>query len=341
MDTLLKAKTLHSQAIAVDAHLDLAAEIFYRRQAGARQIMNQFYLKHWREAGFKLIISSIYVEADYPSTCMRQALEQIVALKEDIRQSEGQIRLVTSGSDLEEVLQSDQVGILMSFEGLEAIENNGELLNAFYDLGVRGAGLVWSRRNFVADGCISETPDQGVKGGLTRFGVEVVRRMDDLGMFFDVSHLNDEGFWDLMKFSAGPVIASHSDCRGIFGTNRNLSDEQIKALAQRDGVIGINAIKHILGVEKEEDRITKLCDHIDHIVRLVGVDYVGFGFDLCDSCMDCLRKVGDPECDYDAVNDHSEAILITAELLKRGYAEDDIKKIQGDNFLRVLRQVLK
>lgn len=193
----------------------------------------------------------------------------------------------------------------------------------------------------MADGCISETPNQGQKGGLTRFGVEVVNKLQNLGMFLDVSHLNDEGFWDMLKFSQGPIIASHSDFRGICDINRNLGDDQLKALAQRGGVVGINAIKHILGVEKEEDRIAKMCDHIDYAVKLVGADHVGFGFDLCNSCMDCLRKADAPLSDYDALYSHGEALLITEELLNRGYTEEDTKKIIGENFLRVFRTVLQ
>ncbi len=341
MDHLKHAEQLHQNSIAIDAHLDLACEIFYKRKDGEREVIKRVYLDDFRAAGFKFIVSSIFVDSEYPGTCLRQALEQIAALNADLRECGGQVRLVTSAAELEEVLSSEQIGILLSFEGLEAIENNADLLQPFYQLGVRGAGLVWSRRNFLADGNTSPTPDQGQLGGLTQFGVEVVRRLDEMGMWLDVSHLNEEGFWDLMKFSKGPIIASHSDCRAVHGTNRNLSDDQIRALAQRGGVIGVNAIKEILGVEKEEERITKICDHIDHLRQVVGVDYIGFGLDLCNNGMDCLRKAGTPETDCDALNSHREAILVTAELLDRGYEEEEVRKIMGLNFLRVFRTVLK
>ena len=336
-----KAVSLCGKWPSVDAHLDLASEIFFRRKDGMRKVTEEIYYDSWKRGGFKLIVSSLYADADYPSTTLRQTLEQIVALKRDIAESADKFLLVTTGDDLHEVLTQDKIGIMLSFEGMEAIENNLDLLDIFYDLGVRGAGLVWSRRNFIADGCISETHAQGTLGGLTAFGVETVRRLDELGMFFDVSHLNDEGFWDLMKFSRGPVIASHSDCRAIYATNRNLADEQIRAIAERGGVIGMNAIKHILGVEDEQERITKICDHIDHVVSLVGTDHVGFGFDLCNNCMDVLRKADTPKSDYDTLYDHGEAVLITDELLTRGYGEEDIKKIIGGNFLRVYESILK
>lgn len=280
MNNLEKAVSLHRKWPSVDAHLDLASEVFYRRKDGMCQVAENVYLENWRKSGFKLIVSSLFADSDYPSTFLRQTLEQISAIKKDIEESNEKLILVTKKEDLEEVLGSEKIGIMLSFEGMEAIENNLELLDIFYELGVRGAGLVWSRRNFIADGCISEKHLQGLHGGLTEFGVSAVKKIDALGMFFDVSHLNDEGFWDLMKFSHGPVIASHSDCRAVYGTNRNLADEQIKAIAQRGGVIGINAIKHIAGAESEKERITKLCDHIDHITSLVGTDYIGLGFKI-------------------------------------------------------------
>lgn len=341
MNNLEKAVSLHRKWPSVDAHLDLASEVFYRRKDGMNAVIEKIYLDNWKKSGFKLIVSSLFVDSEYPAADLRQTLEQIAAIKKDIEESKEKLVLVTDKKGLEEVLSSEKIGIMLSFEGMEAIENNLELLDIFYELGVRGAGLVWSRRNFIADGCISEKHPQGVHGGLTEFGVSVVRKMDSLNMFFDVSHLNDVGFWDLMKFSTGPVIASHSDCRAVYPINRNLDDEQIKAIAERGGVIGMNAIKHILGVENEAERISKLCDHIDHIVSLVGAEHVGFGFDLCNNCMDVLRKADTPKSDYDALYNHSEATLITEELIKRGYAEEDLQKIMGGNFLRVYGTVLK
>ena len=341
MNNFEKAVSLHRKWPSVDAHLDLAPEVFYRRKDGMCAVIEKIYLDNWKKSGFKLIVSFLFADLDYPSALLRQTLEQIAAIKKDIEESKDKLVLVTGKKQLEEVLSSEKIGIMLSFEGMEAIENNPELLDIFYELGVRGAGLVWSRRNFIADGCISEKYPQGTHGGLTEIGVAAVEKMDRLKMFFDVSHLNDIGFWDLMKFSRGPVIASHTDCRGVYPTNRNLSDEQIKAITERGGVIGINAIKHILGVEDEAERINKLCDHIDHIVSLVGTDHVGFGFDLCNNCMDVLRKADTPKSDYDALYDHSEAVLITEELIARGYGEEDLRKIIGGNFLRIYETVLK
>jgi len=336
-----RAEELHRTGICVDAHLDLAAEVHYRRRAGEQQVICNRYLDNWKSAGFRLIISSIFVDGDYPSTCLREALEQIQALKEDISQCDGQVCLVTSAKDLETVLAEGTTGILLSFEGVEAVENNSRLMDIFYELGVRGAGLAWNRRNFAADGYASETVEKGTCGGLTGFGVELVRRMDRLGMYFDVSHLNKEGFWDLMKFTEGPVIASHSDCQAINPIGRNLTDDQIRAVAERDGVIGVNVIDEILGVKNKEERCEKVCDHIEHVVKIAGIDHAGFGFDLCDSCMNFLRRAGEAEYHSDAIGSHAEAVKITEQLLKRGYSDEDVRKIMGENFLRVIRKVLR
>jgi membrane dipeptidase len=229
----------------------------------------------------------------------------------------------------------------LSFEGADPIGNDLDLLPVFRDLGVRGIGLVWSRRNYIADGCFFSEKREGKKGGLTDFGVKVLEEASRLGMFIDVSHLNDEGFWDVMEFHEGPLIASHSNCRTLVHSPRNLTDEQIKAIAEKGGVIGMNAYAAFVAEDYRTRRagVEDLLDHLDHVVELVGVEHAGMGFDFC-SGFDGFTSFVSGEKAYEVLDGHKDMALWVEGLLGRGYDAGEIGRILGGNFLDFFRRVL-
>lgn len=336
-----KALQLHKNNIVVDTHLDLAGEIYNRNLAGEKNIIKNIYLDNFKKAGFNIIVSSLYIESVFlPEMALKIALLQIKSLIEDVESCDGEVQIIKDKNQLNKVIKENKIGIIISFEGLEPIGNDIGLLRVFYELGVRGAGLVWSRRNYVGDGCHFSLKEEGQKGGLTNFGVEVVKKLEDLNMFIDVSHLNDEGFWDVVKFTKKPFIASHSNARNIHGSMRNLTDQQIKIIKERNGVIGLNAYKSIAGVQEGDNAIFKLCDHIEYIVNLVGANHVGYGFDLCDSYYESELKYKYEPHKSDCLSSHVESLLLTEELLRRGISEEDVKLIIGGNFLRVFNEIL-
>lgn len=154
------------------------------------------------EGGVNVVIASLYIDDEFlPEMALRRALQQISALYEEIDESSGKFVLCKSFHDIEQAIKNNKLGILLSFEGVEPLYNDLSLLKIFYELGVRILGLVWSRRNFAADGCHFSAVKTGTKGGLTDFGLKLIEKADQLGMLVDVSHLNDEGFWDVIKFS--------------------------------------------------------------------------------------------------------------------------------------------
>jgi membrane dipeptidase len=341
MEYLEKAIELHKNSVVVDTHLDLAGEIYNRYLAGEKEVIKRNYLENFKKAGFNIIVSSLYIDDIFlPEMALKVALGQIRALMEDIESCDGEVLLVKTKKELNDAVNQNKIAIVLSFEGLEPIGTDIGLLKIFYELGVRAAGLVWSRRNYVADGCHFNPVEEGQKGGLTNFGVEVVKKLEELHMLIDVSHLNDEGFWDVVNFTEKPFIASHSCVRNIHGRMRNLTDEQIKMIAERNGVIGLNAYMSIAGVRDGENPIIKLCDHIEYIVNLVGAKYVGYGFDLCNGYYESELKFEFKPYKSDGLKSHAEAILLTEELLKRGISSEDVKLIIGGNFLRVFNEIL-
>ncbi len=295
-----------------------------------------------KKGGFNIVVSSLFIDDVFlPEMGLRVALGQISALMEDVETCNGEVVLIKTKDQLQTVVKENKIGIILSFEGLDPIGNDIKLLKIFYELGVRAAGLVWSRRNYVADGCSFSPVEEGQRGGLTKFGVKAVRKMEEMNMLIDVSHLNDEGFWDIMKFTNRPFIASHSDVRNIHDRMRNLTDEQIKAIAERNGVIGINAYKNIAGVKEGEDPIKKLADHVEYMANLVGPSHVGFGFDLCNSYYESELKFKFEPHNSDSLDSHADAVLITEELLRRGMSEEDVKLIIGGNFYRIFNEILQ
>jgi len=314
-------KTLYN--FTIDAHLDLGGIVHNRRKKGEKNVLDRLFLKDFKTAKVKLVIAAIFVETDRIEMALSEALQQIQAIKNDLSSS---FQMVYTKSDLEDVMHSDKIGILLSLEGLEPIMHHLEFLNIFYDLGVRAIGLTWSRRNYVADGSYFRNPREGIRGGLTPFGIQVVEYAEKLGMIIDVSHLNDQGFEDVIEYTNESLIASHSNSRFLNNIPRNLTDTQIETIAKRQGVIGVNAYTFI--VDENEQTLERLCDHIDHFIKIGGEDCVGFGFDFCDLYYNDGKK-------HDVIN-YKELKTIANNLQSRGYSDEVIRKVYGENFYKML-----
>lgn len=337
-----RALALHQKVGMIDAHMDLALELLNRQQMGEKDIIQRRYLEGWKSAGLKLLVSSIFIENNHlPEMGLRMALRQINVLKREIESLKKDLVLVTDKKTLDEAIFSNKIGVIISFEGLEPISNDLNLLETFYDLGVRGGGLVWSRRNYVADGSYFGDRDKGRRGGLSSFGLDVVEHMNSKSMFIDVSHLNDEGLADVLEHTRYPILASHSNCRSIYNIKRHLTDDQIRQIAERGGVIGLNNIRPLVSPDDTVDYISVMCDHLDHMVTIGGIESVGFGFDICKGIEETHLRFGNKETEIvDVLDSHQDAVLITAELLKRGYSEAQCKKILIDNMLNYFRKFL-
>lgn len=341
MDPAIKNKVaqLHHQAFTVDAHFDLTYEVANRRDRGATRVVESAYIQQFREGGFDLIVSSIFIHNFFlPEMGLRKALDQIAYLLEECDETPETFSICRTASEARSAKESGKVGVFLSLEGADPLQNDLQLLRIFYELGVRGLGLVWSRRNYAGDGSMFTTIRGGRRGGLTPFGIELVEEAEKLGMFIDISHINDEGFQDVMDVAHKPVIASHSNCRSLAGSMRNLTDEQIVAIADKGGVIGMNALNVFIRDDEPETTISHFLDHVDHIVDIAGIEHVGIGFDLCDSFKNYLQ-VERPLETYDVIKNHAELAEFTAGLVERGYSDEAILAILGGNFMRVFSQV--
>jgi membrane dipeptidase len=230
-------------------------------------------------------------------------------------------RLVTKAADVRACHAEGKLGVVLNVEGAEPLHGQLGVLRALHRLGVRVLQPVWNFRNEAADG-IAEQPG----GGLSAFGRDLVKEMNRLGMALDLSHITAAGFFQALELSEQPVLFTHGNCRALFDHRRNLTDEQIKALAQQGGVFGVSVVNAFMSDARSD--VATVADHLDHAVQLVGPDHVAYGSDFDGT--DVLPT---------GLEDVSKLPNLTAELLKRGYAEADLAKVLGGNYLRVFEAV--
>ena len=337
MSTLKKAHELHQKYFVADAHNDILANVLRKRNEGRVKVIETDYLADMKEGGINLVICSLFVDDIYlPEMSLRRALDQIAALYEEVSESPGKFRLCRSATEIKSAVKSDEIAFLLSFEGVEPLGNDMSLLRVFYELGVRGVGLVWSRRNHAADGCSFIPREEGQRGGLTHWGVKLLKEIERLGMYIDVSHLNNEGFSDVMKFYRQPFMASHSNSRKLTPVMRNLTDGQVKEIASRGGFIGMNVCSAFCG-DAEKEKITEkhLLSHIKEMLNLSAP--VGFGLDFCD---EMRRLPPQPAENYDSIPNYASSVKLTALMLENGIAEPEIEKILGGNLLNFIEKVI-
>ncbi len=340
-----RVQKLHKDAQIIDGHFDLLMDVEIQRSRGRKKVIETDYLPAFYEGGVKTIVAAIFVDSEFlPEMGLRKALNQISALYAEIEESSDKIMLCKTLDDLDTAKVEGKIACILSLEGAEPLSNDVTLLRVFYELGVRLLGLVWSRRNYVGDGSYFSPVREGRKGGISEFGVRIIEEAEKLGMIIDVSHLNDEGVADVMEIATKPVIASHSNCRSIANSMRNLTDDQIKAIAAKNGVIGMNANNFFTANTDEDAHADYLLNHVDHIAKLVGAEHIGLGLDLCDDFMkyvspESLKTM--PRKPFDVVAGHRSVPLLTKGLVERGYTDEQIEGILGKNFERVYKEVWK
>ncbi|MSS70182.1 MAG: membrane dipeptidase [Candidatus Latescibacteria bacterium] len=248
------------------------------------------------------------------------ALDALGYFEEEVERLPGEALIARSAEDILRAKGEGKLAAILVVENSDGLEGSLNVLRMLHRVGVRSIGLTHNPRSEAADGNAEERNGSG----LTTFGVRLVEEMNRLGVLVDVSHINERGFWDVMGVTRRPVVASHSDCKAVCDHPRNLTDRQIEALAKNGGVMGVTFVPGF--VDAEAPTLERLLDHIDHAVKLVGPDHVGIGSDF--------------DGGGTALKDATAFPRITEGLLNRGYSEGDVRKILGENHLRVLREAI-
>ncbi len=320
---------LHFNAILVDTHNDFIWKVYEKgAQFNQRNSFTQSDLPRWKAGGVDVQVFSVWIPLSEVKRSYAFTVSQIDRLKEIENNNSSDFEFAKSYDDIIRITNEKKLCGLIGIEGGTAIEKNLDNINTFFTMGVRYIGLTWNNSNGISTSAM-DAVEKNKKGGLTEFGISVVKRMNETGMLVDVSHMSEAAFWDVIQNTTSPVIASHSDCYSINPHFRNLTDDQIKAIAKNGGYIGVNFYDKFL--EKNptgETSIDKVIEHIDNIKNLVGIDYVGIGSDF-DGGITPPKELYDASC-------YPE---ITKRLVEKGYTAEEIRKFLGLNFLRVFKKV--
>ena len=366
-----KAKKLHFSSIVIDTHDDTTQRLLDPKfDLGVRHSDGSIDIPRMREGNLSALFFSIWIPSKITGPqAVKLALDQIDAVRETVRKHPNDLVLATTADEIRAARQQNKIAALIGVEGGHMMGNDLSVLRSFAALGVRYMTLTHTGNTEWAD----SSTDKPAHNGLTDFGKDVVREMNRLGIIVDVSHISDKTFYDVLATSRAPVFASHSSCRALCDAPRNMTDDMLRDLAKHGGVIQINYHVGFLSqefrdVEKAHPELqkeieaeikkrcgndescssvvgdqivreyvqagklprvdwTKIIEHIDHAVKVAGIDHVGLGSDFDGAMMPF------------GMEDASHLPQITEALLQKGYSDSDIRKILGENTLRLLHEV--
>lgn len=357
-----RARKLHFSALVMDTHIDTTPRLQSDWKFTEEHTTGAVDLPRMKKGGLNGLFFSIYMSGRITGPqAVNDALERIAAVHKLAADLPDQVMLCTTAAQVREAHRRGRIAALMGMEGGHMINNSLSVLRMYAALGVRYLTLTHSVNTDWAD----SSGDQPKHNGLTDFGKDVVRELNRLGVMVDISHVADKTFWDALAVSRAPLIASHSSCFALNDHPRNMKDDMIKALAAKGGVIQINYLDAFIdralyeytkkaqplmrelmekypgpeNAAKRQEEVAKqsgprprvnwerIVDHIDHAVKLVGADHVGLGSDFDGGSM--------PE----GMKDATQLPKITEALLRKGYKESDIRKILGENTVRLLADV--
>jgi membrane dipeptidase len=359
-----QARKVHFSSIVLDTHIDVTPKLQTSWKFTEEHKEGHIDLPRMKKGGLNALFFSIYMSGTVTGPkAVNDAIERIAAVHRLAEEVPDQVALCVSAEEVRKAHKQGKVAALMGMEGGHMINNSLAVLRMYAELGVRYLTLTHSVNTDWAD----SSGDQPKHNGLTDFGKDVVRELNRLGVMVDISHVSDKTFMDAIEVSKAPMIASHSSCRAISGHARNMTDAMIKALTAKGGVIQINYLDQFIdndlfqysqksqtlmrelqqkypgreNAATRREEVAKqfgpapkaswerIIDHIDHAVKLVGVDHVGLGSDFDGGSMPA------------GMDDCTQLPKITEALMRKGYSASDMRKILGENTLRLMAEVEK
>jgi membrane dipeptidase len=328
---------VHRSTILIDTHNDVTSFTVDGTDIGKPAPDHMTDIPRMKQGGMSAQFFAAYVAATYvkDNKSADRALQMIDTVLHDmVEKYPNEFLFVTSSSGIRKAYEQHKIAALIGIEGGHAIEDSLRLLRDFYDLGVRYMTLTHTNSNGWAD---SSGDANKPNNGLSPFGKQVVHEMNRLGMMVDVAHVSDKTFWDALETSQAPIFSSHSSCRALADVARNMTDQMITAMAKKGGVIQINFSCGFLkkgsgaaGSNSEAPRATlaDVVKHINHVVQIAGVDAVGLGSDF-----DGIT------CAPEGLDSVDKWPNLTRALLEEGYTAAEIRKIYGENTLRLMAAV--
>ncbi|MEC5423142.1 dipeptidase [Virgibacillus sp. C22-A2] len=332
--------SIHANSVIVDSHIDTLMKVvdpdtWLPVTDIGKETNFEVDIPKMQAAGLSVPFFAAFTSGFYDNNprSISNTLASINALYWIEKNNTDQLEVTSTFTEIQAAIEKGKIAAVPTIEGAYSLEEHNaiELIRQYDDLGITAIGFTWNYSNALGEGAdrVYNDPVSTPSGdGLTELGVEVAEEMNRIGMMIDVSHMAERTFWDVMEVSKAPVIATHSGVNALRNHPRNLTDEQLLALAENGGVVGIVFYPQFL-TDDREAMVSDIVDHIDYAVNLIGIDHVALGSDY-----DGAELPND-------LKDASELYKITEELIERDYSVKDIKKILGANTLRVLRDVEK
>src|SRR5215470_11356079 len=327
----------------VDMHFDLPMDLYEKRHS--RDVLVTEFLSEFEAGHISVLGAAIYIEDRYlPQNGLRVALDQIARLYAETGTSE-RFAICKNFQEIRAARETGKIAFLITMEGVEPLSTDLNQLRVFYELGVRSIGLTHARTNAAGHGGIFAATGSSPEG-LTAFGREIVRECETLGVMIDLAHINPAGFEEILSIMTKPPIVSHTNARRYYDIERNISDEQIRMIGERRGVIGVNSV--LVSAKEEESTLDRYVDHIEHVANLIGTDGVAIGFDFFEfiysqwpesAQKELAEKLTTPQFIPD-LRSHSHTRNLTRKLVERGFSDEEIEKILRGNWLRIFEEWL-
>ncbi len=313
-----------------DAHSDIWTDVTTRFLKGERDIFHKYHFKRLQSGKIEGSIFAIWIDSPHAETRpYERFLEMAEAIQNEIAVTKTFV-IVKNYEEIQKAKQNHQFYVMIGTEGLSPIGKNLDFIDNYYDLGARHAMLTWNEQNALATGAKGD-----VTRGLTTLGKQAVKKIIQKKMLLDVSHLNEKSFWDLIDFMEYPLIASHSNAKALCNVPRNLSDEQLFAIRDLNGVIGINAFHGFIHDVVAKQTVDTLIKHVVYIADKIGVEHIGCGFDFIE-----FLPSTEPEYATKGLEDYTKVPDFIKKLKKVGFSKKEVEQICYGNFHRVIQQVL-
>lgn len=323
-----------------DIHSDIWNDVTVRRLKGESSVFRQHHADRLKKGNVEGSIFVIWVDPPYDADYMGRTNQIMNCVNDEVREAEaaGDFRIVHNYSEMMTAREDGVTYIFHGIEGLAAIGEDVDLIDKYYDFGCRHAILTWNESNALGGGALS-----GNRQGLTACGKKAVKKIQDKGMILDVSHLNAAGFWDIVDITSKPFIASHSNSSALCSVLRNLTDDQLRAIRDVNGLVGINSFNLFVDADPRKQTVEKLAQHVAHMIDIMGIDHVACGFDFFefienDQTMVTMTSQGSPSTK--GIADASEIPNLFACFRKMGMTDEEMEKIAYKNAHRIIKDCI-
>lgn len=319
-----------------DGHSDILTDVTIRRLQGERQILQKYHLPRLAKGKVEGGCFVIWIDPPYDKDPQKRLNEILQGTKEELAECQDVV-LIHNHAELMAAKKSGKFFILLGMEGLSGLGEDVDRIYELYDFGVRHAMLTWNEQNTFATGVLGDTAR-----GLTTLGEKAIKILQEKKMIVDVSHLNERSFWDIMKVTEGPILASHSNAKALASAARNLTDAQLLEIRDTKGLVGLNSFNLHVSDREEEQTITQFVKHASYIADKIGVEHLGFGFDFFEFLStDATKGYSTQSTSYtQGLEDCSKVPVLLETMKKAGFTEKDLEMISSGNWHHFIERVL-